>query len=40
MTSQNYDLKTEGYCKACDPTIRIMAYFTGLDRFRISLNDR
>jgi hypothetical protein len=39
-TSQKYDNKTEGYKKAWDPTMSITAYFTGLDRFMISLNDR
>jgi hypothetical protein len=38
-TSQKYDYKTKGYRKAWDPTIRITAYFTGLDRFQISLDD-
>jgi hypothetical protein len=38
-TSQKYDYKTKGYCKSWDPTISIMAYFTGLDRFMISLNN-
>ena len=39
-TSQKYDYKTEGYKKAWDPRMSITAYFTGLDRFMISLNDR
>ncbi len=39
-TSQKYDYKTEGYCKSWDPTMSITAYFTGLDRFMISLNNR
>ncbi len=39
-TSQKYDYKTEGYCKPWDPTMSITAYFTGLDRFMISLTDR
>ncbi len=38
-TSQKYDYKTKGYCKPWDPTMSITAYFTGLDRFMISLND-
>jgi hypothetical protein len=38
-TSQKYDYKTEGYRKPWDPTMSITAYFTGLDRFMISLND-
>jgi hypothetical protein len=36
---QKYDCKTEGYCKAWDPTMSITAYFTCLDRFQISLDD-
>jgi hypothetical protein len=39
-TSQKYDYKTEGYKKAWDPTMSLTAYFTSLDRFMISLNDR
>ncbi len=39
-TSQKYDYKTEGYKKPRDPTMSITAYFTGLDRFQISLMDR
>jgi hypothetical protein len=39
MTSQKYDYETKGYCKAWDPTISITAYFTGLNRFQISLDD-
>jgi hypothetical protein len=39
-TSQKYDYKTEGYCKPWDPIMSITAYFTGLDRFMISLNNR
>ncbi len=39
-TSQKYDYKTEGYKKPWDPTMSIMAYFTGLDKFQISLADR
>jgi hypothetical protein len=38
-TSQKYGYKTEGYC-TWDPTTSITAYFTGLDRFQIFLNDR
>jgi hypothetical protein len=38
-TSQKYDYKTEGYRKAWGPTMSIMAYFTGLDKFQISLAD-
>ncbi len=37
MTSQKYDYKTEGYKMPWDPTMSITAYFTGLDRFQISL---
>ena len=39
-TSQKYDFKTEGCKKPRDPTMSIMAYFTGLDKFQISLADR
>jgi hypothetical protein len=39
-TSQKYDYKTEGYKKPWDPTMNITAYFTGLDKFQISLADR
>ncbi len=38
-TSQKYDYKTKGYRKAWDPTMSITAYFTGLDRFQISLDN-
>jgi hypothetical protein len=37
MTSQKYDYKTEGYKKPWDPAMSITAYFTGLDKFQISL---
>jgi hypothetical protein len=37
-TSQKYDYKNKGYCKAWDPIMSIMAYFTGPDKFQISLN--
>ncbi len=40
MTSHKYDYKTKGYCKAWDPTTSITAYFTGLNRFQVSPNDR
>ncbi len=40
MTSQKYDYKTKGYHKAWDTTMSITAYFTCLDRFQISLDDR
>jgi hypothetical protein len=39
-TSQKYDYKTKGHSKAWDPTMSITAYFTGLDRFQIPLDDR
>ncbi len=39
ITSQKYDYKTNGYRKAWDPTMSITAYFTGLNRFPISLDD-
>ncbi len=39
-TPQKYNYKTKGYCKAWNPTMSITAYFTGLNRFKISLNDR
>jgi hypothetical protein len=38
-TSQKYDYKTEGYKKPWDPMMNITAYFTGLNRFQISLMD-
>jgi hypothetical protein len=38
-TSQKYDYKTEGYKKPWDPKMSITAYFTGLDKFQISLRD-
>ncbi len=40
MTSQKYNYKTEGYKKPWGPRMSITAYFTGLDRFQISLTDR
>ncbi len=39
-TLQKYNYKTEGYKKSWDPTMSITAYFTGLDKFQISLADR
>jgi hypothetical protein len=39
-TSQKYEYKKEGYKKPWDPTMSITAYFTGLDKFQISLADR
>jgi hypothetical protein len=38
-TSQKFEYKSEGYGKQWDPTTSITAYFTGLDKFRISLTD-
>ncbi len=38
-TSQKYNYKTEGYKKPWDPTMSITTYFTGLDKFQISLVD-
>jgi hypothetical protein len=37
--SQKYDYKSDGYRKEWDPTMSITAYFTGLNRFQISLDD-
>jgi hypothetical protein len=39
-TLQKYYYKTKGYKKAWDPTMSITAYFTGLNKFEISLADR
>ncbi len=39
-TSQKFKYKAEGYGKQWDPTTSITAYFTALDKFRISLADR
>ena len=39
-TAQKYDYKTHGYNTPWDPTTSIMAYFTMLDHFQISLGDR
>jgi len=39
-TSQKFEYKAEGYGKQWDPTTSITAYFTALDKFRISLADR
>ncbi len=39
-TLQKYDYKTEGYKKPWETTMSITAYFTGLDKFQISLADR
>ncbi len=38
-TSQKFEYKAEGYGKQWDPTMSIMAYFTGLDKFHTSLTD-
>jgi hypothetical protein len=38
-TLQKYYYKAEGYKKPWDPTMSITAYFTGLDKFQISLAD-
>ncbi len=37
--SQKYNYKNEGYRKPWDPTTSIPAYFTGLDKFQISLDN-
>jgi hypothetical protein len=39
-TSQKYEYKTEGYKMPWDPTTSIMAYFTGLKKFKNSLANR
>jgi hypothetical protein len=38
-TSQKFEYKAEGYGKQWDPTTRITAYFTSLNKFRTSLAD-
>ncbi len=38
-TSQKFEYKAEGYGKQWDQTTSIMAYFTGLDKFGISLTN-
>ncbi len=38
--SQKYEYKTEGYKTPWDPTTSIMAYFTGLKKFKTSLANR
>jgi hypothetical protein len=38
--SQKFEYMSEGYGKQCNLTTSIMAYFTGLDKFRTSLADR
>jgi hypothetical protein len=39
-TAQKYEYKTNGYNTPWDPTTSITAYFTLLDCFQVSLNDR
>ncbi len=39
MTSEKFEYKSEGYAKQWDLTTSIMAYFTGLNKFRTSLVD-
>ncbi len=39
-TSQKIEYKAKGYGKQWDPTTRITAYFTGLDKFHTSLANR
>jgi hypothetical protein len=39
-TAPKYEYKTNGYNTLWDPTTSITAYFTFLDRFQVSLNDR
>jgi hypothetical protein len=39
-TLQKFEYKSEGYAKQWDPTTSITAYFTGLDKFCISLANR
>ncbi len=39
-TSQKFEYKTEDYMAPWDPTTSIMAYFTGLEKFKNSLADR
>jgi hypothetical protein len=36
---QKFEYKTEGYKMPWDPTMSIMAYFTGLEKFKNSLAD-
>ncbi len=38
-TTQKYEYKTNGYTTPWDPTTSIMAYFTLLDCFQVSLGD-
>ena len=39
-TAQKHDYRTTGYNAVWDPTTSITAYFTTLDRFQVSLEDR
>jgi hypothetical protein len=39
-TAQKYEYKNAGFNAPWDPTMSIAAYFTSLDRFQISLEDR
>ena len=39
-TAKKYEYKTNGYNTLWDPTTSITSYFTLLDRFQVSLNDR
>jgi hypothetical protein len=38
-TLQKYNYKNECYCKPWDPTTSITAYFTGLNKIQISLDN-
>ena len=39
-TAQKYEYRTNGYNAVWNPTTSITAYFTALDRFQVSLEDR
>ena len=39
-TAQKYEYRTNGYNTVWNPTTSITAYFTALDRFQVSLEDR
>ncbi len=39
-TTQKYEYKTEGYKMPWDPTTSIMAYFTGLEKFKNFLSSQ
>jgi hypothetical protein len=39
-TAQKHEYHTNGYNAMWDPTTSITAYFTTLDRFQVSLEDR